>query len=78
VQKGLKFYACLNFDFFGENLFLFVKLNKRMLSIICIDQSFRMGDNVIVAVRVRPFADREKERNAQLIINMDGKSTEIK
>jgi hypothetical protein len=37
------------------------------------------GDNVIVAVRVRPFADREKERNAQLVINMpDSKVTEIK
>lgn len=27
-------------------------------------------DNVIVAVRVRPFNEREKERNAQMIIDM--------
>uniref|UniRef100_A0AC35FQ69 Kinesin-like protein unc-104 n=1 Tax=Panagrolaimus sp. PS1159 TaxID=55785 RepID=A0AC35FQ69_9BILA len=36
------------------------------------------GETVVVAVRVRPFNDREKERNAQLIVNMpDGKSTSI-
>uniref|UniRef100_A0A7E4V2Q9 Kinesin-like protein n=1 Tax=Panagrellus redivivus TaxID=6233 RepID=A0A7E4V2Q9_PANRE len=37
------------------------------------------GENVVVAVRVRPFNDREKQRNAQLIIDMpDGKSTSIR
>lgn len=30
------------------------------------------GDNVQVAVRVRPFNAREKQRNANLIIAMDG------
>ncbi|CAD5220541.1 unnamed protein product [Bursaphelenchus xylophilus] len=36
-------------------------------------------DNVIVAVRVRPFNDREKQRNAQLIINMPNNTvTEIR
>lgn len=37
------------------------------------------GENVVVAVRVRPFNDREKERKAQLIIEMpDGKRTGIR
>jgi hypothetical protein len=37
------------------------------------------GDNVIVAVRVRPFNDREKERNAQSVIDMpNDKVTEIR
>ncbi|XGW16793.1 hypothetical protein V3C99_001881 [Haemonchus contortus] len=37
------------------------------------------GDNVIVAVRVRPFNDREKGRKAQLIIEMpDGQRTCIR
>ncbi|KAI6188028.1 putative tRNA N6-adenosine threonylcarbamoyltransferase [Aphelenchoides besseyi] len=37
------------------------------------------GDNVVVAVRVRPFNDREKERNAQLIIDMPNEQvTEIR
>uniref|UniRef100_A0A7I4YDT7 Kinesin-like protein n=1 Tax=Haemonchus contortus TaxID=6289 RepID=A0A7I4YDT7_HAECO len=37
------------------------------------------GDNVVVAVRVRPFNDREKGRNAQLIIEMpDGQRTCIR
>ncbi|KAN0037910.1 hypothetical protein ACTA71_000081 [Dictyostelium dimigraforme] len=31
--------------------------------------------NVQVAVRVRPFNSREKERNAELIVQMNGKST---
>lgn len=36
-------------------------------------------ENVVVAVRVRPFNDREIERNAKLIIDMpDGKSTSIR
>uniref|UniRef100_A0A914YMR1 Kinesin-like protein n=1 Tax=Panagrolaimus superbus TaxID=310955 RepID=A0A914YMR1_9BILA len=36
------------------------------------------GETVVVAVRVRPFNDREKGRNATLIVNMpDGKSTSI-
>ncbi|CAD5214440.1 unnamed protein product [Bursaphelenchus okinawaensis] len=36
-------------------------------------------DNVVVAVRVRPFNDREKQRNAQLIIDMPNDTvTEIK
>jgi kinesin family protein 1 len=34
-------------------------------------------DNVKVAVRVRPFNGREKERNAQCIIKMDGATTSI-
>ncbi|KAI1705791.1 kinesin motor domain-containing protein [Ditylenchus destructor] len=38
------------------------------------------GDAVIVAVRVRPFSERERYRNAECIIEMsdDGKSTTIK
>ncbi|KAH7700395.1 hypothetical protein AAVH_32485, partial [Aphelenchoides avenae] len=37
------------------------------------------SDNVVVAVRVRPFNDREKQRNAQLIVDMpDGKRTAIR
>ncbi|XP_033759961.1 kinesin-like protein KIF13A isoform X2 [Pecten maximus] len=36
-----------------------------------------MAENVKVAVRVRPFNDREKERNATLVIKMAGKTTEI-
>lgn len=37
------------------------------------------GENVVVAVRVRPFNDREIQRNAKVIIDMpDGKSTSIK
>ncbi|KAI6241485.1 putative tRNA N6-adenosine threonylcarbamoyltransferase [Aphelenchoides fujianensis] len=37
------------------------------------------GENVVVAVRVRPFNDREKERNAQLVIDMpNDQVTEIK
>ncbi|EPB76030.1 kinesin motor domain protein [Ancylostoma ceylanicum] len=37
------------------------------------------GDNVVVAVRVRPFNDREKSRKAQLIIEMpDGQRTCIR
>jgi hypothetical protein len=35
-------------------------------------------DNVKVAVRVRPFNNREKERNARCIISMHDKSTTIK
>ncbi|XP_013402033.1 kinesin-like protein KIF28P [Lingula anatina] len=37
-----------------------------------------MAENVRVAVRVRPFNTREKERNAVLIIDMKGNTTEIK
>ncbi|XP_066301763.1 kinesin-like protein KIF28 isoform X1 [Branchiostoma lanceolatum] len=37
-----------------------------------------MAENVKVAVRVRPFNDREKARNATLIINMVGNTTTIK
>jgi len=37
------------------------------------------GDTVMVAVRVRPFNDREKKRNATLVIGMpDDKRTLIK
>jgi hypothetical protein len=37
------------------------------------------GDDAIkVAVRVRPFNDREKNRNATLVIEMNGKTTLIK
>ncbi|CAJ0578682.1 unnamed protein product, partial [Mesorhabditis spiculigera] len=37
------------------------------------------GDNIVVAVRVRPFNDREKARKAGLIIEMpDGKATGIR
>ncbi|ETN74825.1 kinesin motor domain protein [Necator americanus] len=37
------------------------------------------GDNVVVAVRVRPFNDREKSRKAQLVIEMpDGQRTCIR
>eukprot|EP00002_Diphylleia_rotans_P023808 TRINITY_DN4688_c0_g1_i2.p1 TRINITY_DN4688_c0_g1~~TRINITY_DN4688_c0_g1_i2.p1 ORF type:complete len:1214 (+),score=278.54 TRINITY_DN4688_c0_g1_i2:125-3766(+) len=36
-----------------------------------------MGDAVRVAVRVRPFNSREKERNAKLIIQMEGQMTSI-
>lgn len=35
-------------------------------------------DNVKVAVRVRPFNTRERERNAKCIISMHEKSTTIK
>nr|XP_039267271.1 kinesin-like protein KIF28P [Styela clava] len=38
----------------------------------------KMGDNVKVAVRVRPFNDREKQRKAKLIIEMEGSTTIIK
>ena len=34
-------------------------------------------ENVKVAVRVRPFNKREKGRNAQVIIHMNGNSTTI-
>ena len=34
-------------------------------------------DNVKVAVRVRPFNAREKERSATCIIQMNGKTTTI-
>ena len=37
----------------------------------------RMGDNVKVAVRVRPFNAREKERSAMCIIKMNGGTTSI-
>nr|XP_022300390.1 kinesin-like protein KIF28P isoform X2 [Crassostrea virginica] len=37
-----------------------------------------MAENVRVAVRVRPFNDREKQRKASLIIDMRGNSTYIK
>eukprot|EP00741_Cyanophora_paradoxa_P014022 tig00020725_g13535.t1 len=36
-----------------------------------------MAESVKVAVRVRPFNQREKDRNAKLIISMDGPSTGI-
>ncbi|XP_074659378.1 kinesin-like protein KIF28 isoform X2 [Tubulanus polymorphus] len=36
-----------------------------------------MGENVKVAVRVRPFNQRENARNAKLIISMSGSTTEI-
>ena len=38
------------------------------------------GDSaVVVAVRVRPFNDREKDRKVRLVIEMpDGKTTSIK
>lgn len=36
-----------------------------------------MADAVKVAVRVRPFNSREKERNAQCCIRMNGKQTLI-
>jgi len=36
-----------------------------------------MAENVKVAVRVRPFNSREKQRNSQLIIGMNGNSTTI-
>jgi kinesin family protein 1 len=36
------------------------------------------GDTVKVAVRVRPFNQREKDRNAKLIIGMEGQTTTIK
>eukprot|EP00276_Gloeochaete_wittrockiana_P018094 CAMPEP_0184337354 /NCGR_PEP_ID=MMETSP1089-20130417/5742_1 /TAXON_ID=38269 ORGANISM="Gloeochaete wittrockiana, Strain SAG46.84" /NCGR_SAMPLE_ID=MMETSP1089 /ASSEMBLY_ACC=CAM_ASM_000445 /LENGTH=1226 /DNA_ID=CAMNT_0026663017 /DNA_START=221 /DNA_END=3901 /DNA_ORIENTATION=- len=36
-----------------------------------------MGDSVRVAVRVRPFNTREKDRNARVIIDMDGQNTSI-
>eukprot|EP00164_Ancoracysta_twista_P001120 GFYU01001468.1.p1 GENE.GFYU01001468.1~~GFYU01001468.1.p1 ORF type:complete len:1151 (+),score=495.77 GFYU01001468.1:265-3717(+) len=36
-----------------------------------------MGDNVRVAVRVRPFNDREKDRNAKVIVAMDGPTTTL-
>ncbi|CAL8085089.1 unnamed protein product [Calicophoron daubneyi] len=35
-------------------------------------------DNVKVAVRLRPFTQREKSRNTELIISMSGKTTTIK
>lgn len=34
-----------------------------------------MGDNIVVAVRVRPFNSREKQRKAKLIIRMHEKQT---
>lgn len=34
-------------------------------------------ENVKVAVRVRPFNAREKQRNAKLIVEMSGNSTKI-
>lgn len=37
-----------------------------------------MAENVKVAVRVRPFNDRERQRKANLIIDMKGNSTYIK
>lgn len=37
-----------------------------------------MAENVKVAVRVRPFNSREKDRNATLIIKMQGNSTYIR
>ncbi|XP_052103729.1 kinesin-like protein KIF28P isoform X1 [Mytilus californianus] len=37
-----------------------------------------MAESVKVAVRVRPFNEREKNRNATVIINMTGNQTEIK
>lgn len=36
-----------------------------------------MADNVKVAVRVRPFNSREKERDAACIIKMQGSTTSI-
>uniref|UniRef100_A0A0M3IR87 Kinesin motor domain-containing protein n=1 Tax=Ascaris lumbricoides TaxID=6252 RepID=A0A0M3IR87_ASCLU len=37
------------------------------------------GESIVVAVRVRPFNEREKQRKAQLIIEMpDGKQTGIR
>ena len=36
-----------------------------------------MDNNIKVAVRVRPFNKREKERNAKCIISMNGKVTTI-
>ena len=36
-----------------------------------------MADNVKVAVRVRPFNSREKERDASCIIQMNGNVTSI-
>eukprot|EP00794_Sanderia_malayensis_P019282 gene19282-21208_t len=35
-------------------------------------------ESVRVAVRVRPFNSREKDRSAKLIIDMEGKMTTIK
>eukprot|EP00466_Bigelowiella_natans_P012990 jgi/Bigna1/57576/fgenesh1_pm.20_\ len=35
------------------------------------------GDNVQVAVRVRPFNKREKSRNAKMVVFMDGKETRL-
>ena len=37
-----------------------------------------MAENVKVAVRVRPFNSREKQRDAKIIIDMQGKTTTIK
>ena len=36
-----------------------------------------MADNVKVAVRVRPFNAREKERDAKCVIKMQGSTTSI-
>ena len=36
-----------------------------------------MDNNVKVAVRVRPFNEREKQKNAKCIISMNGNSTTI-
>lgn len=41
-------------------------------------QGCEMAENVKVAVRVRPFNDRETKRKAQLVIDMRGQTTTIR
>lgn len=36
-----------------------------------------MSDSIKVAVRVRPFNDREKGRGAKLVVAMEGKQTHL-
>ena len=36
-----------------------------------------MAENIRVAVRVRPFNQREQERGAKLIVGMDGNTTTL-
>lgn len=44
-----------------------------------VDMPSAGSDNVVVAVRVRPFNEREKGRNAQLVVDMpDGQVTELR
>lgn len=62
----------------GKRIRVVVRLFRRLCVRRPIHTAAMPEENVKVAVRCRPFNSREKERNAKLIISMDGPTTEIR